>query len=91
MTPATYLLCYDICDPRRLGRVFRTCCKVAVPYQYSVFVLTATRDELDALILRIARLIDATEDDVRVYRLRDPQSIGRLGETVLPHEILALR
>ncbi|WKN24004.1 CRISPR-associated endonuclease Cas2 [Azotobacter vinelandii] len=91
MTPATYLLCYDIRDPRRLNRVFRACCKVAVPYQYSVFVLTATRDELDALVRHIARLIDENEDDVRVYRLHAPQSIQRLGEAVLPHEIVALR
>lgn len=86
--PATWLVTYDIADPRRLARVFKYLKKQGVPIQYSVFVVEASATKMLTLITELARLIHPDADDIRAYRL--PQDTWKitLGQSMLPTDIL---
>ncbi len=64
-----HIVCYDIRDPRRLGRVHRYLKRIAVPMQYSVFLLYVNPIDLDRIVGALERLIDLREDDIRIYPL----------------------
>lgn len=66
---ASYLVCYDIADPKRLGRVFRLMKGRGLHTQYSVFRCSLTWPELQELKKELASIIKETEDDVRIYPL----------------------
>lgn len=76
----TYVIAYDITDPRRLTRVHRVLREEAFPVQYSVFLATLDTAAIDRLLARLGRLIDPRRDDVRAYPLPaavEIESIGR--------------
>lgn len=79
-----YIICYDIAQPRRLGRVFRFLKKYAAPLQYSVFLFSGDDRQLDRCLAGAARLIDAEEDDLRAYPLPARGLKARLGKPALP-------
>lgn len=86
-TPRAYLLCYDIADPRRLGRVHRVAREHGVRIQYSVYLVEANREASERLLRELRRHISENEDDVRLYPLptdSDPATLGRssLGQGV---------
>ena len=86
--PRRYLICYDIADPRRLGRVHRFLSSNAVPLQYSVFTGWYRRHELDEILAGLAEIIDSGEDDVRVYPLpASPRAVG-IGRSFFPPGIM---
>ncbi len=85
-----HLVCYDIADPKRLGRLHRFLVKQAIPLQYSVFMLYATRPAIVALMGEIAGLIKADEDDVRCYPLPSTIDFHNLGRQLLPDGALLL-
>jgi CRISPR-associated protein Cas2 len=64
-----YLLCYDITCPRRLGRVFRRVKPQGEHLQKSVFLLDLDARALASLLHDVDNLIDAGEDDIRLYPL----------------------
>lgn len=66
---ADYLVAYDITDPKRLGRLYRSLCKVAVPIEYSVFYLTCDPRQIMRILVDLAALIDKRSDDLRCYPL----------------------
>lgn len=66
---ANYLVCYDICEPRRLVKVFKFMKGNGIHLQYSVFHCSLTWPELMRLKEKIERLINSQEDDVRIYPL----------------------
>lgn len=66
---APYLVCYDIADPKRLGRVFRFMKGRGIHLQYSVFHCSLTWPELATLKEKLERMINKKEDDVRIYPL----------------------
>jgi CRISPR-associated protein Cas2 len=66
---APYLVCYDIREPRRLGRVLRYMKGRGIHLQYSVFHCSMTWPELMKLKGDMERLINKREDDVRLYPL----------------------
>lgn len=74
-----YLVCYDIADEGRLARVYRYLKGVGVPMQYSVFLCSWTWPERADAIDRLAELIDAKADDVRIYPLPSDRPITSLG------------
>lgn len=82
-----YLLCYDISDPKRLGRIYRRCCKYGTPFQYSVFHLHCSAKVLEDLLDAIEKLIDPSSDDVRAYAISSVKEITTLGEALLPEGI----
>lgn len=64
-----HIACYDIADPKRLAKVHRYLKRVGIPLQYSVFLLQLNARERERVVQRLERLIDAREDDVRLYPL----------------------
>lgn len=83
-----YVICYDICDPRRLARLARYLVKRAVRMQYSVFLFQGDDRQLERCIQGAAELIDPQEDDLRVYPLPVRGLKARLGRPILPEGIL---
>ena len=81
---ATWLVAYDIADPRRLAKVFKELKKVGVPLQYSVFSVEASAGAIAVLMAKLLRLIHAKEDDIRAYRLPANGWRATLGEAILP-------
>lgn len=80
----SFVIGYDIADPRRLQRVHRAMCKFAAPLEYSVFLLVGSTTDKDRCLLRIANLIKPGEDDVRCYPLPSRGFQRRLGRASLP-------
>ena len=64
-----YLVCYDICHPRRLRRVHRTVRDFGIPVQYSVFACRLSRLGLADLEARLLDEINAHEDQVMIVDL----------------------
>lgn len=85
---ARWLVTYDIADPRRLSRLCRYLKKQGVPVQYSVFLVDASAAQMGAIVVRIAKMIDADADDVRAYRLPEKLWQVTLGASILPDGIL---
>ena len=84
---ASWLVIYDMADPRRLARVFRQLKKEGVPLQHSVFAVEASNAKMGALMAHIATLIHAQEDDVRAYRLPVNGWRATLGHDLLPPDL----
>ncbi|MCX8023434.1 MAG: CRISPR-associated endonuclease Cas2 [Syntrophorhabdaceae bacterium] len=64
-----YLICYDIADERRLGRVYRYLKEKGIHIQYSVFHCRFTWQELQRVKADLKEIIDEKEDDIRIYPL----------------------
>ena len=86
-----YLICYDIADPRRLGRVARFMVKRAWRVQYSVYVAELRPSRLDALLDQLADLINPREDDVRAYPLPGRGEVSLMGTQMFPPGIMLIR
>ncbi len=79
-----FLICYDITDPKRLGRVHRFLSKHALSVQYSVFTIHTHVLGLERLLAELETIIKATEDDVRIYILSDQHEPVMLGRAIIP-------
>lgn len=79
-----WLIAYDIADPRRLRRVHRFLSHHAVPVQYSVFATRASTMKLGEIRSGLAQIIDAREDDVRIYPIPEPAHLAVYGKKALP-------
>ena len=64
-----YLLCYDIADKKRLAKVFGAVTKVMVQVQYSVYYAEVMPVAIERLVAQLRKLIDASQDDIRVYSI----------------------
>ncbi len=82
--PRLHLICYDIADPRRLGRVYRYLSTRATPLQYSVFVARLSRRAVEEIAREVDSLIEPSEDDVRLYPLPHTLHVIGLGRSILP-------
>jgi len=60
----TYIVCYDICDPKRLREVFKTMRGWGDHLQLSVFECRLTRSELVTLRAELAEIINHDDDQV---------------------------
>lgn len=84
----TFVIAYDIADPRRLARVHRFLVREAFPVQYSVFLGTFSPRGLNAVLEGLAAIIHPREDDVRAYPLPSRPQIESLGRPVLPDGVI---
>src|SRR5947209_9810278 len=86
-TMDTYLVAYDICDPKRLRKVAQTCEDFGHRWQYSVFLCRLTAHNLVRLKSRLYDIIDLTEDQVLFIPLcnRCADGIESLGLPVEKH------
>ena len=64
-----WLVAYDIANPRRWRRVFKTMKKAGEHVQLSVFLCRLTPARMARLQARLAALIDPTEDRLLVVEL----------------------
>jgi len=85
-----YLVCYDICEPRRLRRVHRSVRDWGIPIQFSVFEIELNTEQLPQLLNQLRELIDENEDKVLLYRLSSHQECISLGVTVQRDDLLFL-
>jgi len=76
---AEYLVCYDIANPRRLGRVYRFMAGKGKHLQYSVFHCTLTWEELKKMEGELESLIEEKEDDIRIYPLPSGGKVIAMG------------
>ena len=74
-----YLVCYDICCPRRLNKVFRAAKSIGIHMQYSVFLCTFTWEELQIFKGKLAKIIESEEDDIRIYPLPNAEKTIAMG------------
>jgi len=73
-----FLICFDVCDEKRLRQVARQMENFGVRVQKSVFECHLNEAELADLQKRLAGLIDETEDTIRYYGLCHKDSKGIL-------------
>jgi CRISPR-associated protein Cas2 len=85
-----YLICYDIANPKRLGRVHRRTVKHALFVQYSIYYLEGDRLNLQALLDDLRDVIDEKEDDVRAYTVSPISDAIQIGRSWLPEELILL-
>lgn len=81
---AHYLICYDIADPRRLGRVHRRIVNHAIFIQFSVYYLKGDKQSLADLLNDLKYVIDENYDDVRAYMIRPLSEALQIGTPWLP-------
>ena len=60
----SWLVCYDISDPKHLRQVATTCEDFGTRYQYSVFLCRLSRTQFERLRGRLYELIDKEADQV---------------------------
>ncbi|HHH47758.1 MAG TPA: CRISPR-associated endonuclease Cas2 [Gammaproteobacteria bacterium] len=65
----SYLICYDIADPKRLTRIHRQVSAEALQVQYSVYLYRGSEARLEKLKYSLAKDIDEGRDDIRIYAL----------------------
>ncbi len=66
---ARYIVTYDISDPRRLRRVFKTMMGAGDHLQLSVFRCDLTERQREALVSNLGEIIKPTEDQVLLIEL----------------------
>jgi CRISPR-associated protein Cas2 len=84
----TYLVAYDIRDPKRLRKVAQTCEDFGFRRQYSVFFCRLAAADLVRLKSRLYDIINLQEDQVLFIPLclRCADGIEALGQPVEKHD-----
>ena len=72
----SYLVCYDICDDKRLRRVFKTVRGYGDHLQYSVFECQLTPTDLVRLRAELSDIIHHTHDQVLFVNLGPAEGRG---------------
>ena len=65
----TFMVCYDICDPKRLRRVHKTMKGYGIAVQYSIFKCTLSSTNYQVMITRVEEAMDLDEDSVMIVDL----------------------
>ena len=72
----SFLVCYDICDEKRLRKVFNVVRGYGDHLQYSVFECQLTASDLVRLKAELANVIDRKEDQVLFVDLGPAEGRG---------------
>ena len=72
----SYLICYDICDDKRLRKVFQTMRNYGDHLQYSVFECDLSPAEKIALEQKLSEIINYNEDQVLFVALGPAEGRG---------------
>lgn len=88
--PCLCLVCYDIAEPKRLGRVHRYLVRLAIPIQYSVFTVQLSPKKQRRLLRDLSSLINPKEDDVRLYPLSERLERVMMGKQFFPDGVILL-
>jgi CRISPR-associated protein Cas2 len=65
----THIVAYDICSPKRLRRVAKTCQDFGCRRQLSIFLCRISALDLVRLKARLEEIIDPKEDQILFIRL----------------------
>lgn len=76
MSRSCFIVTYDICDPKRLRKVFRTCRNFGTHLQYSVFECDLSTREKVQLEKELTEIINDREDQVLFIALGPSESRG---------------
>ena len=92
--PQAYVIAYDICDPTRLRKVFKTMRRWGDHLQYSVFRCLLSPRQLAQLKADLEPLIHHTEDQILFIPLGQPDGptarrLFTLGQPLLYPERIA--
>ncbi len=82
-----WVVCYDVCDRKRLGAVHTFLRRKAIPTQYSVFVAFMSHRQIHTLVAALETLTCSIEDDVRVYPVPALAEVFLLGATLMPEGV----
>ena len=84
----SYLVCYDIADPKRLRKVARLCEDFGYRKQYSVFLVRVSATDFVRLRSRLYEAINLTLDQVLFIPLcgKCSQGFDSLGKPTDPPE-----
>ena len=81
------LVCYDICDSKRLQQVYKTLRAFGEHLQYSVFFCELSPDSQQELKGALQRIIDPTLDQILFIPTKPRMFFEHLGvEPTAPHE-----
>lgn len=91
----SYLVCYDISDPKRLRKVATACEDYGRRKQYSVFLCRVSPTDLVKLRSRLYELIDLAEDQVLIIPMcnrcvNQLEAIGRPTEAVDAKDVVVV-
>lgn len=78
----SYIVCYDIRCPRRLGRVHRYLKRRAIALQYSVFIARLDKPGRELLMRDLRVIIHPQQDDIRLYPLPETPEWTTLGKAL---------
>jgi CRISPR-associated protein Cas2 len=83
----SYLVTYDICEPKRLRKVAQTCEDFGLRWQYSVFMCRLSAKDLVRLKGRLYDIINLKEDQVMFVPLcnRCAEGIEAIGLPIEKH------
>lgn len=78
-----YLVCYDVCDAKRLRRVHKLLKAYGEPWQYSVFYCTLRAIDRVRLENAARELLNLREDQLLIVDLGSNEEAARESATVL--------
>jgi CRISPR-associated protein Cas2 len=86
-----YLVCYDVCDAKRLRLMFKKMHGFGDAIQYSVFKCDLSAAERVLMLGAVQEIINTREDRVMIIRLgpveeRSEESVEFLGQPLAPWE-----
>lgn len=79
----SYLVCYDICHPKRLRRIFRIMKGYGEPWQFSIFFCVLKEIDRVRLQSDIEKEINSKEDQVMIIDMGTNEDVARKATTVL--------
>ena len=72
MSKQDFLICYDIADEKRVGKIGKLVEKNAMRIQRSVyFYEQVSKEELTVLMEKVLTILDEEADDLRVYTIKN--------------------
>ncbi|MDY4066759.1 CRISPR-associated endonuclease Cas2 [Bullifex sp.] len=66
-----FIVTYDVCDEKRIKKVFKLCKNFGRPIQYSVFICRLSEENYEIFKSRLISIINEKEDQVMFIRLRE--------------------
>jgi len=78
-----YLVCYDICDPKRLRLVHKTCKGFGEPWQFSIFFCVLKPIDRVRLQAELEEVLNLKEDQVLIIDLGASEAAARQAAVTL--------
>lgn len=78
-----YLVCYDICDPKRLRHVFQTVKGYGEHWQYSIFFCVLKPIDRVRLQAELEEIMNLKEDQVLIIDLGGDEADARAAAKVI--------